>query len=122
MSQVLASAVSMSERRFLRAFSCARIDPPTPRDRDALPCACRSRRDVVQTSILLRARHARERSVTELILAYIDPGSGSLIIQVVIASLVAIPIFFRTQIGRLVHLARGRREVESPVDDRVERD
>jgi hypothetical protein len=66
--------------------------------------------------------HARERSVTELILAYIDPGSGSLIIQVVIASLVAIPVFFRNQIGRLLHLARGRREVESPVDDRVDRD
>ena len=34
------------------------------------------------------------------ILAYIDPGSGSLIIQVAIASLIAIPVFFRNQIAR----------------------
>lgn len=51
------------------------------------------------------------------LLAYIDPGSGSLIIQVVIATLVAIPIFFRTQIGRLVHAIRGTKEEQSPADD-----
>jgi hypothetical protein len=39
-------------------------------------------------------------------LAYIDPGSGSLIIQVVIASIVAIPIFFRAQLARAVALFR----------------
>lgn len=38
--------------------------------------------------------------------AYIDPGSGSLIIQAVIASLVAIPFFFRQQIGRVVRMIR----------------
>ena len=54
--------------------------------------------------------------MTEL-LAYIDPGSGSLIIQVVIASIVAIPIFFRTQIGRFVHAIRGPKEEKSPADD-----
>ena len=54
-------------------------------------------------------------------LAYIDPGSGSLIIQVVIATLVAIPIFFRTQIGRIVNRVRRRddTEVQAPADDRV---
>jgi hypothetical protein len=40
--------------------------------------------------------------------AYIDPGSGSLIIQAVIATLVAIPIFFRHQIARASHAFRGR--------------
>lgn len=50
-------------------------------------------------------------------LAYIDPGSGSLIIQVVIATIVAIPIFFRTQITRLVNLARGRKEESITADD-----
>ena len=40
--------------------------------------------------------------------AYIDPGSGSLIIQAVIATLVAIPIFFRSQIARATHAFRGR--------------
>jgi hypothetical protein len=36
------------------------------------------------------------------LLAYIDPGSGSLIIQAVIATIVAVPFFFRQQIGRFV--------------------
>ena len=39
-------------------------------------------------------------------LAYIDPGSGSLIIQAVIAGIVAIPFFFRQQIGRFVRRVR----------------
>jgi hypothetical protein len=39
-------------------------------------------------------------------LAYIDPGSGSLIIQALIASVVAIPFFFRQQIARLVRVVR----------------
>ena len=55
-------------------------------------------------------------------LAYIDPGSGSLIIQVAIATLVAIPIFFRTQIGRIVNRFRGRPEVHTAADDRVDGD
>ena len=59
--------------------------------------------------------------MTEL-LAYIDPGSGSLIIQVVIATLVAIPIFFRTQLARLIHTIRGSKEASSPADDRAGND
>ena len=59
--------------------------------------------------------------MTEL-LAYIDPGSGSLIIQVVIATLVAIPIFFRTQLTRLVRTLRGTRGAPSPTDDRAGND
>ncbi len=43
-------------------------------------------------------------------LAYIDPGSGSLIIQAVIASVVAIPFFFRQQIGRIAPHGPPRRE------------
>ena len=39
-------------------------------------------------------------------LAYIDPGSGSLIIQGAIATIVAAAVFFRGQIARLL----GRRE------------
>ena len=53
-------------------------------------------------------------------LAYIDPGSGSLIIQVAIATLVAIPIFFRTQIGRIENRFRGRTEGQAPADDRAD--
>jgi len=39
-------------------------------------------------------------------LAYIDPGSGSLIFQAVVATVVAIPFFFRTQIARVVRAVR----------------
>jgi hypothetical protein len=56
--------------------------------------------------------------VIDLSLAYIDPGSGSLIIQVVIASIVAIPIFFRHQIGRIVQMVRGPKEADTSTDDR----
>lgn len=51
-------------------------------------------------------------------LAYIDPGSGSLIIQVVIATLIAIPVFFRSQIARVTGFARGRKKSQAVVDDR----
>ncbi|MFL5673316.1 MAG: hypothetical protein ACJ77C_14610 [Chloroflexota bacterium] len=40
------------------------------------------------------------------VLAYIDPGSGSLIFQAVVAVVVAIPFFFRTQIARVARAVR----------------
>lgn len=43
----------------------------------------------------------------DLVFAYIDPGSGSLVIQALIAGLVAAPIIFRNQLRRFVHLVRG---------------
>jgi len=43
----------------------------------------------------------------DLVFAYIDPGSGSLVIQALIAGLVAIPIFFRRHIARAVNAIRG---------------
>jgi hypothetical protein len=48
------------------------------------------------------------------LLAYIDPGSGSLIIQAVIATLVAIPFFFRHHIGRIARAVRGDHSGEPP--------
>jgi hypothetical protein len=60
--------------------------------------------------------------MTDLLLAYIDPGSGSLIIQVVIATIIAIPIFFRTQIARIVHLARGRKEQPVVAEEHADHD
>ena len=56
------------------------------------------------------------------LLAYIDPGSGSLIIQVAIATIVAIPIFFRTQIARVVGAVRGRKEASPNGDELAGRD
>ena len=48
----------------------------------------------------------------ELVFAYIDPGSGSLLIQGLIAALVAIPVFFRHQIARAVQTFRGKQGTE----------
>lgn len=55
-------------------------------------------------------------------LAYIDPGTGSLIVQVLIATLIAIPVFFRSQIARVMNLAKGGRKDPAPVDDVVDAD
>jgi hypothetical protein len=44
-----------------------------------------------------------------MILLYIDPGAGSMVIQAVLAALLAVPFFFRTQVARVVQkLRRGR--------------
>jgi hypothetical protein len=56
----------------------------------------------------------------EMILAYIDPGAGSLLVQALIAGLVAIPIFFRHQIGR--GLRAVRRMTGRPSDSAHGRD
>jgi len=49
-------------------------------------------------------------------LAYIDPGSGSLFIQVLIATILAVPYFLRTQIGRVIRTIRrpGDAAAEQP--------
>ena len=44
------------------------------------------------------------------ILAYIDPGSGSLLLQALVAGLLAIPFFFRRTIGGFVQRIRGGSE------------
>lgn len=43
----------------------------------------------------------------DLIFGYIDPGAGSLVIQAVIAGMVAIPVIFRNHIRRFVRAIRG---------------
>ena len=48
-------------------------------------------------------------------LAYIDPGSGSLIIQAAIATAIAVPLFFRHHISRLVGAVRRRSASVEPV-------
>lgn len=42
-----------------------------------------------------------------MIFAYIDPGAGSMVIQAVIAGVLAIPFFFRSHISRLLGRNRG---------------
>ena len=41
------------------------------------------------------------------LLAYIDPGSGSLLLQALLAAILAVPFFFRRTIGGAVQRLRG---------------
>ncbi|HET6379410.1 MAG TPA: hypothetical protein VFH63_00030 [candidate division Zixibacteria bacterium] len=50
----------------------------------------------------------------QLLLAYIDPGSGSLLLQAILAGLLAIPFFFRRTIGGFVSRIRGDKADSSP--------
>lgn len=56
------------------------------------------------------------------LIAYIDPGSMSLIFQAAVAAIVAIPIFFRHQIGRVIGKFRRPTEAQTVVDDRPDGD
>jgi hypothetical protein len=52
-------------------------------------------------------------------LAYIDAGTGSMILQVVIATVIAVPFFLRTQLARGINFVRtrlGRRD-DGVLDD-----
>ena len=41
------------------------------------------------------------------LLAYIDPGSGSMLLQVILAGILAVPFFFRRTIGDTWRKIRG---------------
>ncbi|MGH2380714.1 MAG: hypothetical protein ACRDG7_05780 [Candidatus Limnocylindria bacterium] len=43
-------------------------------------------------------------------LAYIDPGSGSMLLQVLLAGVLAVPFFFRRVIGDAWQRVRGSRD------------
>jgi hypothetical protein len=45
-----------------------------------------------------------------MILLYIDPGAGSMVIQGILAALLAVPFFFRSHFGRAVQRLRGMRQ------------
>jgi hypothetical protein len=55
----------------------------------------------------------------EQMLAYIDPGAGSLVIQAIIAGLVSVPFFFRSRIASVVGRFR-RSQNEQDVKDSPE--
>jgi len=49
------------------------------------------------------------------LLAYIDAGSGSMLLQVILAGVLAVPFFFRRVIGDGLRRLRGERnEPEEP--------
>jgi hypothetical protein len=58
-------------------------------------------------------RPTGECLVTHLV-AYVDLGSGSLIVQLIIATIVAAPFFLRSQIRQLVASLRARMGIGSP--------
>ena len=43
----------------------------------------------------------------DTVLAYIEPGAGSLDIQAQVAGLMVVPIIFRRQVSRIVQTLRG---------------
>jgi hypothetical protein len=47
------------------------------------------------------------------LLAYIDPGSGSLAIQAVIATAMVVPFFLRSQIRKGINRLRGHPSVDN---------
>jgi len=49
-----------------------------------------------------------------VVFAYIDPGAGSMVIQMLIAAAVAVPFFLRQQIGRGINRLRGRTDAKQP--------
>ena len=42
-----------------------------------------------------------------MLLAYIDPGSGSMLLQVILAGVLAIPFLFRRTVADVWHRVRG---------------
>jgi len=48
------------------------------------------------------------------LLAYLDPGSGSMLLQVILAGVLAVPFLFRRMISDGWHRIRGDRGVADP--------
>lgn len=55
-----------------------------------------------------------------MVFAYIDPGSGGMLIQILLAGLLAVPFFFRNAIAGVVRRVRGERPTTSAARDRAE--
>jgi len=51
------------------------------------------------------------------LLAYIDPGSGSMLVQVVLAGILAVPFFFRRTIGDGWRRMRGNGSNDTTRDE-----
>ena len=55
--------------------------------------------------------------MTRFVFAYLDPATGGVLIQSLIAAAVAIPFILRTQIARGIQLIRRRPESEAAEDE-----
>ena len=57
-----------------------------------------------------------------MVIAYLDPGAGSLVIQAIIAGAIAVPFFLRAQIRALLDRLRHRRvDADPAATDRAAR-
>ncbi len=54
---------------------------------------------------MVRLEQARREKMT-LMLGYIDPGSGTILLQLLVGSLIGAGLFFRQGIGRLMRVFR----------------
>jgi hypothetical protein len=52
-----------------------------------------------------------------VIIGYLDPGAGSLVIQAILAAALAIPYFLRAQIGSAIRRVRARRSDDPATHD-----
>ena len=64
---------------------------------------------------------ARSEASDAMVFSYIDPGSGGMLIQILLAGVLAVPFFFRNAIAGVFRRVRGERSVTSEVaQDRTE--
>lgn len=59
-------------------------------------------------------------SSLSLIMAYLDPGSGSILIQLLVSVLIGVGIFFRARFGKLKNIFG--KKTEEPAEDNPEDD
>jgi hypothetical protein len=50
-------------------------------------------------------------------LGYIDPGTGGIILQVIVAGLAGGAFYFRRALGRLLHIGRKQKREDALADD-----
>ncbi|MBT3336656.1 MAG: hypothetical protein HN855_06505 [Anaerolineae bacterium] len=49
--------------------------------------------------------------------AYLDPGSGSILIQLLLAAILGLGVMFRSQLARIKNLFGGKDRVDDDQDD-----
>lgn len=59
-------------------------------------------------------------SVFALMLAYLDPGSGSILIQLLISVLIGVGVFFRAKFGKLGNIFK--KKTDAPTEEELEDD
>ena len=69
------------------------------------------------TSVVRTLPESSHGVIPFMFLAYLDPGTGSLMIQAILAGALAVPFFFRSHIGAAVRWIRSRGHAADPDGD-----